>query len=80
MDFSRPGKPTDNVAIESFHNSLRSECLTQYYSIDIREAQQHIEQYWPEYNNDRPQSSLGNVPPAHFRATEATIASVSSSA
>ena len=27
MDFSRPGKPTDNSFIESFNGSLRDECL-----------------------------------------------------
>jgi len=26
LDFSRPGKPTDNAHIESFHNSVRREC------------------------------------------------------
>ncbi len=80
LDFSRPGKPTDNAAIESFHHSFRRECLTQHYFVDISDAQESIEQYRSEYNNDRPHSSLGNVPPAHFRATVATTASVSSSA
>jgi putative transposase len=28
IDFSRPGKPTDNAFIESFNGSLRDECLT----------------------------------------------------
>lgn len=42
VDFSRPGKPTDNAAIESFHNSFRRECLTQHYFIDITDAQQQI--------------------------------------
>lgn len=31
LDVSRPGKPTDNAAIERFHNSFRRECLTQHY-------------------------------------------------
>ena len=80
LDFSRPGKPTDNAAIESFHNSFRRECLTQHYFIDLTDAQRTIEQYRSEYNNDRPHSSLGNVPPAHFRATVAPTASLSSTA
>jgi putative transposase len=80
LDFSRPGKPTDNAAIESFHNSFRRECLTQHHVFEITDAQQTIEQYQVKYNNGRPHSSLGNVPPAHFRATVATTASVSSSA
>ena len=27
LDFSRPGKPTDNAFIESFNGSFRDECL-----------------------------------------------------
>ena len=30
LDFSRPGKPTDNAFIESFNGKLRSECLRPY--------------------------------------------------
>lgn len=64
VDFSRPGKPTDNAAIDCFHNSFRRECLTQHCFIDITDAQQQIEYYRSEYKNDRPHSSFGNVPPA----------------
>lgn len=27
IDFSRPGKPTDNAAVESFNGRFRQECL-----------------------------------------------------
>jgi len=27
LDFSRPGKPTDNAFIESFNGKFRTECL-----------------------------------------------------
>ena len=30
LDFSRPGKPTDNAVIESFNGRLRDECLNQH--------------------------------------------------
>jgi putative transposase len=30
LDFSRPGKPTDNPVIESFHRRLRQECPSQH--------------------------------------------------
>ena len=29
LDFSRPGKPTDNAFIESFNGKFRAECLNQ---------------------------------------------------
>jgi putative transposase len=43
LDCSRPGKPTDNAAIESVHISFRRECLTQHYLIDLTDAQRSIE-------------------------------------
>ena len=30
IDFSRPGKPTDNAMIESFNGRLRQECLNEH--------------------------------------------------
>lgn len=68
LDFSRPGKPTDNAHIESFHNSIRRECLTQCYFIDLADAAHALDAYRDDYNNVRPHSSLANHSPAHFRA------------
>ncbi len=31
LDFSRPGKPTDNAYVESFNATVRLECLGQYW-------------------------------------------------
>ena len=39
LDFSRPGKPTDNATIESFNASVRRECLSQHYFSTLAEAQ-----------------------------------------
>ena len=33
MDFSRPGKPTDNAFIESFNGSFRDECLNTHHVV-----------------------------------------------
>jgi len=38
LDFSRPGKPTDNAFIESFNASVRRECLSQHCFIDAAQA------------------------------------------
>lgn len=43
LDFSRPGKPTDNSFIESFNSSLRRECLSQHYFIDREDAQRTLD-------------------------------------
>jgi putative transposase len=38
LDFSRPGTPTDNASIESFHGRLRVECLNQHWFLSLDEA------------------------------------------
>lgn len=38
MDFSRPGKPTDNPFIESFNGSLRDECLNIHWFLSLEDA------------------------------------------
>lgn len=72
MDFSRPGKPTDNAAVESFHNAVRRECLTQHHFLNISDAQATLDRYRDEYNNFRPHSSLANQSPAQFRVSVTT--------
>ena len=39
IDFSRPGKPTDNAFIETFNGSLRDECLNLHWFESLAEAQ-----------------------------------------
>ncbi len=67
MDFSRPGKPTDNAFIESFNGRLRQECLNQHWFLSLQGAQEKVEQqWWQDYNQVRPNSSLNNQTPVEF--------------
>ena len=43
LDFSRPGKPTDNALIESFNGRLRQECLNEHWFISLGDATDKIE-------------------------------------
>jgi putative transposase len=43
IDFSRPGKPTDNAFVESFNGTFRAECLDTHWFCDLKEAKQLIE-------------------------------------
>ncbi len=43
LEFSRPGRPTDNPFIESFNGHFREECLDQHWFADLAEARQVIE-------------------------------------
>src|SRR5262249_38169443 len=38
LDFSRPGKPTDNAFIESFNGKLRAECLNAHWFMSLDDA------------------------------------------
>jgi transposase InsO family protein len=64
IDFSRPGKPTDDVFIERFNGSLRDQCLNQEIFYSLKEAQVVIEQWRNHYNTIRPHSSLNYRLPA----------------
>ena len=68
LDFSRPGKPTDNAYIESFNAWFRLECLNEHWFLSLEDAQEKIESWKQDYNEKRPHSSLGNVPPEEFAA------------
>jgi putative transposase len=66
MDFSRPGKPTDNPYVESFNGKFRDECLSVNWFLSLEDAEEKIEQYRWEYNHFRPHSSLNDLTPKEF--------------
>ena len=55
LDFSRPGKPTDNAFIESFNGKFRAECLNENWFLSLADARDKIEQWRDDYNCHRPQ-------------------------
>lgn len=63
LDFSRPGKPTDNAFVESFNASARLECLGQHWFMDLDDAVQKVEDWRREYNEVRPHSVIGDRTP-----------------
>jgi putative transposase len=66
LQFSRPGKPTDNAYIESFNGSFREECLQTNWFLSLEDAKEKIENWRRDYNEYRPHSSLGNMTPLEF--------------
>ena len=66
LDFSRPGKPTDNAFIESFNGKFRAECLNEHWFMSLDEAQRVFDLWREDYNRHRPHSSLGNRSPIEF--------------
>jgi putative transposase len=66
LDFSRPGKPTDNSFIETFNGSFRDECLNVHWFESLKDAKETIEAWRKDYNESRPHTSLNDMTPAEF--------------
>ena len=66
IDFSRPGKPTDNAHVESFNATLRRECLNAHWFESLQDAQARIEAWRREYNESRPHRALRDRTPKEF--------------
>ena len=66
VDFSWPGKPTDNAFIEAFNARLRAECLNASWFLSLADAQDRVEEWRVHYNEERPHSALGNLTPRAF--------------
>ena len=66
IDFSRPGKPTDNAYVESFNGTLRAEWLDAHWFSTMAEARQLIQGWRSEYNASRPHRALGERTPHEF--------------
>ena len=76
LDFSRPGKPTDNAFVESFNGKFRAECLNTAWFLSLVEAQVKCEAWRRDYNEVRPHSSIGHQTPAEliFASGQACLA------
>jgi putative transposase len=68
LEFSRPGKPTDNAFAESFNGRFRDECLNLHWFASLEEVRQTVEEWRIEYNTERPHRALGQQTPAAWEA------------
>ena len=63
LDFSRPGKPTDNAYIEAFNGRFRAECLNAHWFLTLDDARAKMEEWRRYYNEERPHGAIGQIPP-----------------
>ena len=63
LDFSRPGKPTDNAFIEAFNGRFRAECLNTHWFLTLEDARAKMEDWLRYYNEERPHGAIGNQAP-----------------
>jgi putative transposase len=64
----QPGRPMQNGYIESFNGSFRDECLNEHWFGSLAEVRATISHWRRDYNEVRPHSSCGRIPPAKFAA------------
>ncbi|ALV07316.1 transposase [Roseateles depolymerans] len=62
----QPGRPMQNGYIESFNGKFRDECLNEHWFQTLPQARSEIASWRQDYNEVRPHSSLGRIPPAEF--------------
>ena len=74
LDFSRPGKPTDNAFIEAFNGRLREDCLNENWFLSLEDARDKVGTWREEYNRLRPHSALGNLSPEEFTRVKELVA------
>jgi putative transposase len=61
--YIQPGKPTQNAYIERFNRTVRHEWLEMHLFESIEHAQYLATEWLWHYNNERPNSAIGGVPP-----------------
>jgi putative transposase len=61
--YIQPGKPTQNAYIERFNRTARHEWLDMHDFTSIAHAQDLATEWLWQYNNERPHTALGGVPP-----------------
>ena len=69
LDFSRPGKPTDNAFIEAFNGRFRAECLNTHWFLTLADAVKKLEAWRTSYNEERPHGAIGNKVPIMLTKT-----------
>jgi len=52
-----------SVFIEAFNSNLRSECLNAHWFLSLQDACEKLEAWRRHYNEERPHSAIGNIPP-----------------
>lgn len=67
--YTQPGKPTQNAYIERFNRTVRHEWLEIHLFESIEQAQLLATQWLWTYNNDRPNTAIGGVPPRYLLKT-----------
>lgn len=61
--YIQPGKPTQNAYIERYNRTVRHEWLDMHAFESVEQAQHLATEWLWLYNNERPNTAIGGVPP-----------------
>ena len=64
--FIEKGKPSQNAYVERFNRTYRQEVLDAWAFDSLSQARKLTQAWMWIYNNERPHSSLGHMPPVKF--------------
>lgn len=76
LEFTQPGKPTQNSYVERFNRTFREEVLNFYVFSRLSEIRTIVDAWVQEYNEQRPHESLGNLTPEDFALKHAGSSSL----
>ena len=74
QSISAKGSSVDNVPIESFFSTLKSECIYLTKNLKVKDIDETIDKFIEYYNNERLQEKIKELTPLEFR--ELTLNSV----
>ena len=66
LDYTRPGKRTDNGLVESLNGQLRNESLNVNEFITMHDVREKLKAWQDDYNHCRPHGSPGHLTPSEF--------------
>lgn len=61
--FIQPGNPQQNAYVERYNRTVRYDWLNQYLFCTIDEVQDMTTKWLWSYNNERPNTAIGGIPP-----------------
>ncbi|MER9593263.1 integrase core domain-containing protein, partial [Mesorhizobium australicum] len=72
LDFSRPGKPTDNAYIEA-QRPLQGGCLNAHWFLTLADAAEKLEDWCRYYNEVRPHGAIGHKVPISLNNPDGAV-------
>ena len=63
LEYIQPGKPQQNAYIERYNRTVRYDWLNQHIFTTLDEVREYATKWLWVYNNERPHTAIGGIPP-----------------